>query len=208
MDKKEFGKYFEGYGVTTGKDRHGDVWTKEHLVKIKKDFESHPERKIIPNQHNPKEVIGEILSMKIEEKENGWAGLKIKGGIFKGKEKEFEKMKKEGWGFSIAVLYSNCNLTSEEILNSETKIEVSPYIHREIENVLDSSGFKYGVHLRKGIDFPTIISLVGITLFNLYKLLDLLLKLKEKKDNEKNKKEFMDAINEIKKEIKRRGARN
>lgn len=205
MSEDKFGESFDGYGLTTEKDRHGDVFTIDNLKSIKKSFdEGNSENFNILNQHNPDDVLGKIISMEIEEREDGWAGLRVRGSIFKGKEKEFEKMKREGWGLSIGALYSNCNLTREEILDSEIKIEVSPYIHREIEGILNSQGLKYGVYLRKGLDFSTTISLVGLTLTNLYMLIDLLLRLKEQKESNEFKRYVIDAIEEVKREVRKK----
>lgn len=196
-----FGQDFEGYGATTLTDKHGDIFTLEHLRLIKDNFDEKKGGMNLLSEHNPKEVIGKIFSMEIEKKKEGWAALKIKGKIFKGKEKEFEKMKNKR-GLSIAILYSNCKLTEEEILNANMKIEVSPYFHREFEELLDSLGINYGVHLRKAADIPTIISLVNLAILGLYKLIDLLVALREQKVKEKEKQYITETINEIREIIK------
>ncbi len=210
--ENKFCDYFECYGLTTGKDKHGDIWTKEQLIKIKNDFESHPESKIIFSQHKLNDQVGKILSMKIEER-GDWAGLKVKVGVFNGKKEEFERMKKENWGLSVGVLYSSSSLSEEEIINSKIKVEVSPFIHKEAERILDSLSVKYGVYLRKAVDASTIISLIGLTLTEMGILFDLLLRLRDERNKEgkiiiiidkdkkeltnKNKEEIAKAINKL-----------
>jgi hypothetical protein len=208
MEDEKFGGFFEGYGLVTGKDRHGDIWTKEQLIKIKRDFDDNPKKRTVFSNHDETKPIGEILSIEVEEKENGWAGLKVRGKVIKGKENEIKKIIDNGGGLSVSVLYSNCNATEEDVSNARIKMTVSPQIHREIEKSLNDSNVKFGVILRKGLDAPTTIALIGFTLTNLYFLLELLLRLKDKKENEENKSEIMEAIGEVEELIKENKMQN
>ena len=181
MKDKKFCGYVDGYGTTTDLDNHGERMSLERIKKVKEDYEKNPERKKILKEHNKNKVIGEIISMKIEEKDD-WAGLKIKVGIYKGYEKELKKMKDENWGFSIGAIYSKGKIPKDKENYTPIKLEVSGKLHREIEDYLNSRKIPYEVYIRKSADALTDINFWVGNIAILIGLVNILLEIKKRKE--------------------------
>ena len=178
-NEDKFIGYVEGYLCTTDIDSHGDKLTSEVVEDMKKQMDKNPKLRTLYLEHDTNQPIGIILESKIEIK-NKWRGLKVKAGIFQGREDVWKRIKngKLG-GFSIGTRVLRFEQTGSIKQRKDGNhfnerytfsLEVSPQWWVEIKNLLDKEETKSEVYLKKGIDFPTVIWVIASSLTIIDKL--------------------------------------
>lgn len=183
---EKFCGYIEGFGATTSLDRHGDKLNLENLKDMKKQFDNKKVQEVLLG-HDKSQPIGQILKSEIITKE-GWAGIKLKVGIYKRREDILNMFKKGKLnGFSWGGWVGGEGFSVEDLEKSKIKIEVEGEVHKEVEKILDSLDIKYGAFLKKSIDAPTIIAIVVGETSVILTAISLLYQLWKDKKKEENK---------------------
>ncbi|MFD1641453.1 hypothetical protein [Halohasta litorea] len=112
---ESFCEIVEGTFSTSQEDRVGDEIPPEELERLKDQIKNNPEKRTVLNEHNPDEVIGEIIDVWTEWDDEGEIlFLRGKFGIFERFEDIANEMKSgEKTGLSIGG-YSYPNISKEE----------------------------------------------------------------------------------------------
>jgi hypothetical protein len=154
MKENKFCHIIEGIGTTTEVDKHGDKLTLDSLKTIKQSIEEGNIDFLYNHEEDNK--IGEIIECEIFH-QGGVDKLRIKVGIYKGKEEYVEMMKNRILtGFSIGFLDGG---TKKEFDNCGIKLEVSPWIRHEVDNALEKNNIRHIDYVRKGAEATAIIGL-------------------------------------------------
>jgi len=173
--QEKFCNFIQGFIATTSIDSHGDKLTVKCLTDMETVLKNHPEKRKMTLNHEKGNHIGEIVETKIIDEE-GIKKLWVKVGIYKGKEKVLEMIKRgELKGFSWEGIFNE-----KDFENSKIKIEIDGKYHHEIENILENAKIKYSVHLKKSADALTVIGLLLTGIGNLIGIIGLIIALKNK----------------------------
>ena len=160
MEDEKFCGFTVGFAATTDVDNHGERLTLEALQKMKHTIESDPTRRFMNLNHDRSQRIGEIVDSELVIKDE-WAGLKVKTGIYKGREDVLEKIRKgELSGLSIeAIEVKHAGKFSvENAIPAEIKLNAK--YSREVAEILDSIDVGYNREIKKSLDVIVAINLI------------------------------------------------
>ncbi len=160
-EDERFCGYTEGIAAGTNVDNHGDKLTLENPQKMKDDIYNNTEKRVVNLEHNEKDKIGEIVNCEIENI-GSHHFLKVKVGIYKGREDVIEKIQKgELKGFSISFRYEvNVPNSLKQIL-PPLNIEIDAILRKDLEDLLTANNISYSCFVRKADTATSIITIAG-----------------------------------------------
>lgn len=159
--EKDFCETFESVASGTNKDRQGDIIPLSELKKVKKQMEENPEKRVLTYKHGDR-VVGEILDVRIEEKDDHHL-LITKNGVYEDAEDVADEIKQgelRGLSITISQLF---NIDEGEAEGREPVAETAiPGIYKqEIVPIIEENDEPVKLITQKDALAPIIIQFIA-----------------------------------------------
>jgi hypothetical protein len=150
---REFAVVLETTVSSTGQDRHGDVMSAHNLEGLKRQFEEEPELRLLHRDHEPDQVIGEIIDVWLTEDDDEESVVLLKAdvGVFEGKREAIEDIATGKLG-GMSVTIAQYRGTSEddwEDTEPSVVVDVPAGERHYLDSLLLENEFEYRLQIQK-----------------------------------------------------------